>query len=159
MPSPTALATTVLGSSRLLASGRLRGKRVGIVSVSASSLTPAHLEGAGVPLDAPIAGTENGREFFRVLIKGEKQDLDVDLARQDVVEALARLQAPAQLVGAGPQGLVGQGLELGPEGVDGGNLAFEALETAVVMAGKQVFGQGGEHDDPVMPGHGPGRIA
>ena len=57
------------------------GKRVGIVSVSASSLTPAHLEGAGVPLDAPIAGTENGREFFRVLIKGEKQDLDVDLAR------------------------------------------------------------------------------
>src|SRR5829696_9428805 len=61
------------------------GKRVGIVSVSAQSLTPAHLEGAGVPLDAPIAGTENGREFFRVLIKGEKQDLDVDLARQDVV--------------------------------------------------------------------------
>src|SRR6188472_3628170 len=34
------------------------GKRVGIVSVSAQSLTPAHLEGAGVPLDAPIAGTE-----------------------------------------------------------------------------------------------------
>ena len=63
------------------------GKRVGIVSVSAQSLTPAHLGGAGVPLDAPIAGTENGREFFRVLIKGEKQDLDVDLARQDVVDA------------------------------------------------------------------------
>ena len=28
-----------------------------------------HLEGAGVPLDA---GTENGKEFFRVLIKAEK---------------------------------------------------------------------------------------
>ena len=76
------------------------GKRVGIVSVSAKSLTPAHLEGAGVPLDAPIAGTENGREFFRVLIKGEKQDLDVDLARQDVVEAGKGLVARHPDIGA-----------------------------------------------------------
>src|SRR5918996_13147 len=76
------------------------GKRVGIVSVSASSLTPAHLEGAGVPPDAPIAGTENGREFFRVLIKGEKHDLDVDLARQDVVEAGRGLVARHPDIGA-----------------------------------------------------------
>ena len=76
------------------------GKRVGIVSVSAKSLTPAHLEGAGVPLDAPIAGTENGAEFFRVLIKGEKEDLDVDLARQDVVEAGKGLVAHHPDIGA-----------------------------------------------------------
>ena len=76
------------------------GKRVGIVSVSAQSLTPAHLEGAGVPLDAPIAGTENGREFFRVLIKGEKNDLDVDLARHDVVEAGKGLVARHPDIGA-----------------------------------------------------------
>jgi hypothetical protein len=63
------------------------GKRVGVVTVSAGSLTPAHLEGAGVPPDTPVAGTEGGCEFFRVLIGGEKQDLDIDLARQDVVEA------------------------------------------------------------------------
>ncbi len=63
------------------------GKRVGVVTVSAGSLTPAHLEGAGVPPDTPVAGTEGGREFFRVLVGGEKQDLDIDLARQDVVEA------------------------------------------------------------------------
>ena len=63
------------------------GKRVGLVTVSGSTLTPAHLEGAGVPLDAPIAGTENGREFFRVLIKGEKDDMDIALAEQDVVGA------------------------------------------------------------------------
>ena len=36
MPSTPAIATTVLGSSRLLASGRLRGKRVGIVANPAS---------------------------------------------------------------------------------------------------------------------------
>jgi hypothetical protein len=63
------------------------GKRVGLVTVSGSTLTPAHLEGAGVPLDTPLVGTENGREFFRVLIKAEKDDMDVALAEQDVVEA------------------------------------------------------------------------
>jgi hypothetical protein len=76
------------------------GKRVGIVSVSASSLAPAHLEGAGVPLDAPIAGTENGREFFRVLIKAEKDDMDIALAEQDVVEAARSLVAGNPDVGA-----------------------------------------------------------
>jgi Asp/Glu/hydantoin racemase len=63
------------------------GKRVGVVTISASTLTPRHLEAAGVPLDTPIAGTENGREFFRVLIKGEGHDVDVDQARADVVDA------------------------------------------------------------------------
>ena len=47
------------------------GQRVGVVSVSAQSLTPRHLEAAGVPLDTPIAGTEDGKEFFRVLILGQ----------------------------------------------------------------------------------------
>ncbi len=76
------------------------GKRVGVVTVSAGSLTPAHLEGAGVPLDTPVAGTENGREFFRVLIKAEKDDMDVGLARQDVVDAALALVAAHPDVGA-----------------------------------------------------------
>jgi hypothetical protein len=76
------------------------GKRVGIVTVSAQSLTPAHLAGAGVPLDTPVAGTEHGREFFRVLIRAEKDDMDVDLARQDVVDAALALVAQHPDVGA-----------------------------------------------------------
>lgn len=76
------------------------GKRVGIVTVSKSSLTPAHLQGAGVPLDTPVVGTENGREFFRVLIKAEKDDMDVDLAEQDVVQAARDLVAANPDVGA-----------------------------------------------------------
>lgn len=76
------------------------GKRVGVVTVSASSLTPAHLAGAGVPLDTPVTGTENGREFFRVLIKAEKDDMDVDLAEQDVVQAARDLVAGHPEVGA-----------------------------------------------------------
>jgi hypothetical protein len=76
------------------------GKRVGLVTVSGSTLTPAHLEGAGVPLDAPMVGTEGGQEFFRVLIKAEKQDLDVGLAEQDVVEAGRGLVARHPEIGA-----------------------------------------------------------
>ena len=48
------------------------GKRVGVITVSATSLTPRHLEAAGVPADTPFVGTEDGAEFFRVLIRGEK---------------------------------------------------------------------------------------
>ena len=76
------------------------GKRVGVVSVSAQSLTPRHLEAAGVPLDTPIAGTENGREFFRVLILGEKQDLDVALAAKDILDAARGLIASHPDIGA-----------------------------------------------------------
>ncbi|MDE2332913.1 MAG: aspartate/glutamate racemase family protein [Rhodospirillales bacterium] len=63
------------------------GKRVGVLTVSKSTLTPAHLAAAHVPPDTPIEGTENGREFFRVLIKAEKQDMDVDAAEADILDA------------------------------------------------------------------------
>ena len=76
------------------------GKRVGVVTVSAASLTPGHLTAAGAPADTPIAGTEDGAEFFRVLILGEKQDLDVELAARDVLDAGRRLMAAHPDVGA-----------------------------------------------------------
>jgi hypothetical protein len=59
---------------------------VGVISVSAGSLSPAHLEAAGVPLDTPVAGTESGREFFRVLIEAAKDDMDIALAEQDILD-------------------------------------------------------------------------
>jgi Asp/Glu/hydantoin racemase len=76
------------------------GKRVGLVTVSRSTLSPAHLEAVGVPTDIPIVGTENGREFFRVLIKAEKEDMDVAAARQDVLDAGRELVARHPSVGA-----------------------------------------------------------
>jgi hypothetical protein len=76
------------------------GKRVGLVTVSGSTLTPAHLAGAGVPLDTPVVGTENGREFFRVLIKAEKEDMDIALAQEDVVGAGRELVAKHPDIGA-----------------------------------------------------------
>jgi hypothetical protein len=76
------------------------GKRVGLVTVSGSTLSRAHLEGAGVPLDTPLVGTENGKEFFRVLIKAEKDDMDIAQAERDVVEAGKALVARHADVGA-----------------------------------------------------------
>lgn len=67
------------------------GQRVGVVTVSAGSLSPRHLEAAGVPADTPIVGTEGGQEFFRTLILGEKDDLDVAAAEADILAAGAAL--------------------------------------------------------------------
>jgi Asp/Glu/hydantoin racemase len=76
------------------------GKRVGVITVSRGSVTPAHLDGAGVPRDTPMEGTESGQEFFRVLIKAAKQDMDVALAERDILEAGERLVARHPEVGA-----------------------------------------------------------
>ena len=76
------------------------GRRVGVITVSAGSLTPRHLEAAGVASDTPIAGTEGGREFFRVLIRGEARDMDVALAEADILDAGRRLVEADPSVGA-----------------------------------------------------------
>jgi hypothetical protein len=76
------------------------GKRVGVITVSAGSLTRRHLEAAGVPPDTPFIGTEHGKEFFRVLILGEKQDMDVGLAARDILDAGRALLARHPVVGA-----------------------------------------------------------
>jgi Asp/Glu/hydantoin racemase len=76
------------------------GRRAGVITVSRGSLTPAHLDAAGVPRDIPVEGTEAGQEFFRVLIRAEKQDMDVALAEQDILEAGRRLMSRHPEVGA-----------------------------------------------------------
>ncbi len=76
------------------------GKRVGVLTVSAATLTPAHLAAAGVPADTPIGGTdEGGQEFTRAII-GNEMELNVDLARQDMIEAGRRLVAANPDIGA-----------------------------------------------------------
>jgi Asp/Glu/hydantoin racemase len=76
------------------------GKRVGVVTVSGSTRTSSHLDGIGLAHDIPITGTEDGEEFFRVLIKSEKDDMDIDLARKDVVDAALRLVRENSGIGA-----------------------------------------------------------
>lgn len=68
-----------------------KGKRTGILTISGSSMTGEHLAAANVPQDTPIGTTEGGREFTRAILDNE-MELDVELARQDNVEAALRLR-------------------------------------------------------------------
>ena len=75
------------------------GKRAGILTVSAETLTPAHLDAAGVPAGTPIVGTDGGQEFTEVLI-GNAWTLDVAKAETDVLDAGRELVATHANVGA-----------------------------------------------------------
>ena len=73
------------------------GKRAGLLTVSGSTLTTAHLEKAGVPDGTPIGTTEAGVHFTRAIL-GDEYELDTDLAEKDNVDAaLALAEANAEL--------------------------------------------------------------
>jgi len=76
-----------------------KNKKVGILTIHKPSLTEAHLKAANVPIDTPIIGTENGKEFTRVIINDEKE-MDVDLARQDHLDATEELLKKNPDIGA-----------------------------------------------------------
>lgn len=82
---------------RMLAPGR----RVGILTVNAATLSPEHLAAAGITPDMPIAiaGLEGEKEFTRVLL-GDELELDVDAARAEHVAVARRLVAEHPDVGA-----------------------------------------------------------
>ena len=75
------------------------GKRAGVLTISASTLTPAHLEKARVPAGTPIGSTEDGREFTRAVLNNELE-LDVEAAREDNVEAALKMQRDHPEIGA-----------------------------------------------------------
>jgi Asp/Glu/hydantoin racemase len=76
------------------------GRHVGVITVSRATLSPAHLAAAGVSPDVPLAGVEGGREFFRVIVLGEKPDLDLAAAEADLLAAGRDLVARHPEVGA-----------------------------------------------------------
>jgi len=77
------------------------GRRVGIMTVSAATLTREHLEVSGIGPDIPvaIAGLETEKEFTRVLL-GDEPELDVDAARDEHVRVARRLVAEHPDLGA-----------------------------------------------------------
>lgn len=95
VPVATSSLMQVATVNRLLPKGR----RAGVLTISGSTLTPLHLEKAGVPEGTPVGSTEGGREFTRAIL-GNELELDVELARQDNVEAAQRLMAEHANVGA-----------------------------------------------------------
>ena len=69
------------------------GRRVGVITACAATLTPAHLAAAGAAVDTPVTGLECGAELYRVLVAGEKDDIDPQAAQRDVLAAGRQLLA------------------------------------------------------------------
>lgn len=95
VPVATSSLMQVAQVNRLLPKGR----RAGILTISNSTLTPLHLEKAGVPAGTPVGSTEGGREFTRAIL-GNEMVLDVEAARADNVAAAKALQADNPDLGA-----------------------------------------------------------
>ena len=76
-----------------------KGKRAGILTISGSTLTQAHLDAAEVPKGTPVGTTEGGKEFTRAIL-GNEMTLDIDLARKDNVDAALALQKANPDLGA-----------------------------------------------------------
>ena len=74
------------------------GQVVGIITISAKSLTPAHLAAADVPAHCPVQGTD-GSNFSKSIL-GNLTTLDVAAARRDMILAAQTLIATQPNVGA-----------------------------------------------------------
>jgi len=66
------------------------GRRVGVLSISKSTLSPDLLKVAGAPGDTVIVGTDEGREFSRAILNDEPT-MDLELARADMIDAANQL--------------------------------------------------------------------
>lgn len=75
------------------------GKRVGILTISAATMTPRHLQAIGVDPTIPIVGTDGGREFTRAILNDEPR-MDVALAELDVVNGALELVSKHGNIGA-----------------------------------------------------------
>lgn len=97
--SPVPVATSSLLQApqvqRLLPAGR----RVGIVTAEARSLTRAHLEAVGVDPATPVAGMKEGGSFARTFL-GNHPELDRDAVERELIEAGRKLVADHADIGA-----------------------------------------------------------
>ena len=93
------VATSALMQAPMIESTLPPGRRVGILTISAESLTVDHLNAAGVVSDTPCVGTEFGKEFSRVILNDELE-MDVAAAVDDLLDAGRRLVAAHPDVGA-----------------------------------------------------------
>ena len=75
------------------------GKRVGVITSNSDALDAEHLKAAGASPDTPVAGLQNGREFYRKFHFG-KTELDAALAEQDMLDAGQDLMSKHPEVGA-----------------------------------------------------------
>lgn len=96
---PVPVATSSLMQVELVNALLPPGKRAGVLTISASTLTAEHLSAAGVPDGTPVGSTEGRSEFTRAIL-GNEVELDVEAARADNVAAAKAMLAAHPDLGA-----------------------------------------------------------
>lgn len=67
--------------------------KIGVLTASASALTPAHFQKVGANIDdVVIKGMEGFPEFWETIIEGKRHDFDMDKLEQEVCQAARELQ-------------------------------------------------------------------
>ena len=74
------------------------GQSVGILTIDAESLTPAHLTAAGMPIDTAVGGIRDGH--LREVIFEDLPQLNADLAKADMVAGARDLVSRRPDIGA-----------------------------------------------------------
>ncbi len=75
------------------------GQQVGVLTFEAKSLTPAHLEAAGVRADIPVQGMPADSLFVRSIKEGHP-DADPAVLRDELLDAASQLLTQAPNIGA-----------------------------------------------------------
>ncbi len=96
---PVPVASSALMQAALIEATLPPDKRVGILTISAETLTPRHLEAAGARTDTPVIGTDGGTELSRAILNDELE-LDAARAREDMLAAARDLTTGHPEVGA-----------------------------------------------------------
>lgn len=83
---PVPVATSSLMQIPLVQQMLPPGKRVGVITISATDLSEAHLAAANAPLDTPIVGTDEGRAFTHGILD-DQPSIDFAQCRLDLLDA------------------------------------------------------------------------
>ena len=98
---PVPVATSSLMQIPMVQSMLPPGKRVGVITISKDTLTPAHLKASGVtnPSDIPIVGTDKGKAFTHGILDNQPS-MDFAACRQDMLDAARELVSDNENIGA-----------------------------------------------------------
>ena len=76
--------------------------KVGVIVANKNALTSAHLNAVGISNDLPIAvaGMQDQPQFNEVILRGESNDLDIDIFQQELYSVVSQLTVENPDLGA-----------------------------------------------------------
>ncbi|MCR9136027.1 MAG: aspartate/glutamate racemase family protein [Alphaproteobacteria bacterium] len=96
---PVPVATSSLMQIPLVQHMLPKGKRVGVITISKTDLSEAHLHAAGASPDTPIVGTDDGRAFTHGILD-DQPSIDFEACRLDLLDAGRELVTAHDNIGA-----------------------------------------------------------